>query len=1676
MVTIDLKEKFTSVNLDNIISEHWQKSILGNTIVFNLSSLEWIAIEQMTFFISWVNTLVNQGKSVSINLQTIKNIDPLSYTFLKRQRCFNYIVNKWRLLDLIDKRVQVISGDIISTTKKGKDIPYYEIPLQEYFSDTFDEDFFNLYEKDLKPFINYIKGNLQENTILNYFDNHYLHYSIIKEFFSNSCQHAFSDIKNKKCFLSLEFNSKISSVSGTLLTEKLKERYSERPMEEVHFFKNKKKFINTSFIEITFLDFGFGISSTLKDKYQNEKFSNIEKLLSSNHLKQNEDTRILEYAFLLFTSKYEIGKDFEIHDYIPRGLYVIKDIVRRYKGMIVVRSKKGKVVFNFRESELDNIICYRQNDNNIYDEEEFPGTSITIVLPAKEDVNETISDPKISYVHENTSSTQIVNLLSLISEIKMNERYNQEIIESNRKLLFHESFFRRIASILSNTAGQNGGLLLFDFAGIERTNQDVFHKFIYFISYCPLVTENIKVCLFNLLDKDVTTSLLGQEIDKKKSLGFFIKPIPCVFPDHTVTWIGINDKLLDFRLTEVWKQDFTKNETFIDIHHLNSNVLNIANDENGKFTFEIILQPYEIILELIHNYHSQMIEKEMSDNYLEFCELKNEDHNYNIVRRTSNNDEGFERAFLTSNGKYQCEFLSFIEKLYIKEYRRLISIYFLFNLFFKKSTSHNDLYKTNKVLTVTLSSQLLGKELVAVMNELSSFESRIDLIPLSSYYDFYTEDPFNEIKQNDNIIVVNDVISTGNLSQSLIDRVNRKKANIVALLTIIDSRTDDDKLKPIESTVVSLLEKSIDKYLQNPFDSTPIWINPILNAPTSMSREKSNLESILIPPQDFVSYFDNDDLFKIGYFQINTRFITYYLQTDLFFKTERKNNFPVISKLLDVLMDRIAKEKILTLQNDLNDLIRIHKRFEELYEKTAEITKNKNTLSLDSNTFTALEEDLRKQINHSKQYSLFENQTKQQFDYIFYPFLSAVSEIEKNPNPISIKLNGNNFIKIFPLPRIMTPKGWRFGFPPKFLNFNTKDKTALILDDGSVTGDTIIQMVDSLSFLELSEIFVLSIFGRLEDFQREFLSRIRQIKVKDKDLGYKIIPVTIFFGTHFHIPVYNKTTNPVYFELKEIEEISNLYTKNGNQIPYHIDSYINSRKSILSSIVNPQYSESISIIKKGANRRLMFVLRDLIGNFDSYRLFKEDEADFNYSKQKPMLKSFKEIIKSLDGKLSLISIVVLEPNLVMTLRRIYPEILENNDEPDNIKSFIQNQIFLAELSIDDLQFFMKALFNIDYTSYLNFPFLVKLLDKIESISNSGNKLFDEIGYYFSTILFKTNFLTSDEFYTNAKLVIQKLYFHINDSGLHGKKYSSLIKELYNESLINIDDFPFRKDVNTFFRIKQYYKKQVSFFDGKAYSSHPNFYAAFSSIINRLGVYIDSPPSMKEQTGLINDLKELVVKTNERLFKELNKALDFLEPFYLYYDLGINIPNYKKLLFQFRNLEKRLNEGESFTKIFFSKRFILPILRYLERFNESFFQLKSELPAFFIKDRTNLYSIINKTISEQEGNHSKTNIFNLIPPEKDLLIHAYLLRLIIYEIIENKCKYSPDSKATFSYREDKKSVRIIFNQLAPFDENKNENGLITIRNIIKRYGGYSSSSSNPNYELNIIFPNKNLILD
>jgi len=152
-------------------------------------------------------------------------------------------------------------------------------------------------------------------------------------------------------------------------------------------------------------------------------------------------------------------------------------------------------------------------------------------------------------------------------------------------------------------------------------------------------------------------------------------------------------------------------------------------------------------------------------------------------------------------------------------------------------------------------------------------------------------------------------------------------------------------------------------------------------------------------------------------------------------------------------------------------------------------------------------------------------------------------------------------------------------------------------------------------------------------------------------------------------------------------------------------------------------------------------------------------------------------------------------------------------------------------------------------AFLNLSLLVRIFQKIEEIESDTEYLLSYIGFIFSSIFYKTLKPVDDEILHKAKVILQNVYLHRKKYNLTDAKCSSLVKELYNETLPGAVDFPFSKKLSQIIRVKEYYMRQASNHDGQDDSSHPNSYVAISILTNKLGRFQTIEPTVGTKAGI-----------------------------------------------------------------------------------------------------------------------------------------------------------------------------------------------------------------------------------
>jgi hypothetical protein len=213
------------------------------------------------------------------------------------------------------------------------------------------------------------------------------------------------------------------------IKEKGLEIKKEREVNFLNYNSNPRFFINQSYIEFNYLDFGNGIPSKLKDIVSVINVLDDKRLSESFGQSTNLDSKCIEYAFLLETSSNPL-ENFSNSELVPRGLFFLIDMVRRYQGLMRVRSGRGNIVFDFsnkltldpltNSTRLKSHITVKESINYIEtDNFCFDGTMVSIVLPERKEVS---SRP----ARIDNYSTAIFNRNPLLRESLIEELFHTE--------------------------------------------------------------------------------------------------------------------------------------------------------------------------------------------------------------------------------------------------------------------------------------------------------------------------------------------------------------------------------------------------------------------------------------------------------------------------------------------------------------------------------------------------------------------------------------------------------------------------------------------------------------------------------------------------------------------------------------------------------------------------------------------------------------------------------------------------------------------------------------------------------------------------------------------------------------------------------------------------------------------------------------------------------------------------------------------------------------------------------------------------------------------------------------------------------------------------------------------------------------------------------------------------
>lgn len=1709
---------------------------------------------------------------------------------LDRRRTLNlHLYYDWQLLNttipdtaiknLPDGLSQIIDSKVENRNKFAqikKVLPFHVIPTDRFSKESVDKIF---YKNTSGQFTldNEITALLNANNCYSPFENKVISDIITKELFMNSSEHAQSD----ECYFTSALLNKWEKINNQYFTNHF---LLEKDENTLDFFKDKvmlestvrrevidstKKnpqkirekiekdgengrlianltklseyavFKNQSFLEFTFIDFGIGIFETLKDAYF-EKKDSLKKKLSKNIEEKHIHTQILEYAFLLDSSKDPFDNRIERSELIPRGLYFLIDMVRRYKGLMIVRSGYGKVIYDFS----DRIIIVRDDNNEILVKRErvyiakdaviqignresfFQGTMITIILPEREkgkfrkagvriddlELNKNIynRDHNDTYPKELFAPQyyEYLPLAFLYQVSKSRELFgnNLQSIYNDKNTIINTVFISINNKLKELNENPESGVLFIDFENLPKRNY--IYKILLYLSNSPFVNEKVKVVAVNLDNDELNTlkeltSNDAEDDDKQnevlsKETSFLFKAVPCLklnkLPNQktesiNIQWIGVHDIKNDLFLTNLLLGGKDIHISNIDDKYrylYEGNVISLSSDGWATSIFsdlsEITIKPKEKAIEAISNWILKEIIKD--------GEAITEKHPK-------------KRLFLTSQGAYQKKYLSFFDTLSFDYSAEYFSKYLLdkyidtliaefeskTNLCFEELSQGEKYiikrtFKFDKILAVTVSSQFLAIQLRNLIweNEIYSFlikdknendgnkliktlenilnaniisknllieffsfnknqidiffeRSKIreiniedcpDLIKLSSYHSFDKEKPFEKIKTGQHIIVINDVISTGSLVGNIIEGIEKKKSTIQAILSIADTRTKKTTLTKeygshffdkYENRIISIVssednnELKIERPKYKPEGDYSIKrINPILNTIVTLNSKHSEKNKELLENPILRKLKIKEDIFQIGHFKQSSISCSSYF-------------------------------------TDMNMLLR-GKRGEDLLK----ILKKRMDKRLSKNSYSDCEPF-----------------------FIFHPVYSGIEEISKesyfavfNPNREGGKLDVSNVVS---LQRYETPYGWRFVFPSKRFNNILKGQKVLIVDSGTLSGQSLVQLIDAVSIYEVERIDVLMIIGRLDDFQREFYSRLQKLKVKTLGDGYKQVTseLNIFFGTNLHIPPFHTEDKcPFCKEIKILNSYLIDYS-DANTLPSEAKSYITCRLEEIKKQENgdekitPVYIPKDKITNKHDFKNI-FLMRDLLGKIDGYRFYEDyfDEIDAlcgryptenqeqfqneNIFQNENDLRQFEQIlICILHEPILVSSIKNLLKNLYDLLEYIVNFVIVGNDKicslNYNWSKYSMLKVYYS-LFNNDAKFFqfsnIQKIFNFCYNDKNSLNYVSFLLWEPSEFVKQKRLILDE----FSKELYKTEFNQSEPRIRKQTLIRNLLkQYHSVDSCLTVKDALHKLKTFYDCVYTTDHDSLFRTNIrliNT--RIKNKKIDEVG--------------SIFVENITEVQKIFD-----KDLLKYLSILKEDPFCSkifNSKLFGDDSIYFQLVELSELYKDI-------KEILSQ-----TNLKFGDDKTDIFQKMQFYFEKIRHIERSQICSVFLETFVTSYTFKPYDLVNSLLDSDdIVKLQSERKNFNFSNKL--SKDIILEGrQCLQFVFREIIENSVKREQhnDTTLTFQSETSDDETKIIIKQDKPFlppefPEDKEQNGGF-VRNIKKVMElGFGSVTDNRN---------------
>jgi len=917
---LTFSKKFSELQFDELINEIVQNKSLNNNDVyhFDLTQTEWISNQGLLLFTALLKYFIENN--IEFEIEFIKKGTSTSNVSKRVALQIVQIWEVWGMFRIIPnyeyKKYLGLDLGTINSLKENFNINLSRKEIFDSIGITpfICLDYITEYDDSIiKSILNdYHKLNTATTQIVNEkkcshpFVNNLFGEIISKEIYENFLDHSESNFfktNRQFAFFSLALKGEISEVQNSELfvQRRLKENFisEELPESKKFFYDNKlEQYRNRSYISYSFLDFGKGIPETLKDEY----------------LKYNKqyisDSEVIKFGFRHDTSRHKISEIDEIKDishFIPRGLFDVLSIVRRYSGLIIVRSGYGKVLYDFSETQSIEEGYSTFGNNELY----FPGTFITIYLPSISNLKEIDNSAIKPTIITPEYSSKTSRYLSLY------EVFNESSKKSKKDT--YNFFFNQIKNHLKT---EITSITFLDFNLID--NERLIKKMIFYLISSYDINLNNNIIIINPPQKRILEEV-NYEIRNLSTvtIDYKIHPLPFIYnhqEDIEVYWMGVFDesdvKNLDNLLFEDYtltKSDFNFPENITG--HLNSfdDYNNLVSSFPNRDIIKLVIEFGELAFKIVDS--QSIIEK---SNYL----LQEEGWVY----------------FCNSSNYYQKEFIELTHLLNNNKDCDIISAS-LFSLINSKIDSANINISDIHYITITTNSNKIAESLIS--QELIKEEQ---VISLDTFREYQLREVIKDKLTINNYVLLCDVLATGNTVVKIEAILNAYNFNLLLTAVIfeaIDINYTPSKIfyEKYSDTLLSVYKYPINKYLVNSKEVSAqienqkvIRINPYTNIPISLSIDDADNEQIILNDSEFISAL-KDEHIKIGFLKKNNIIHPYYFDTEniikdgwelIFSKVFSKKEFGLPTEGLKLFYPKNSDIKHLDFEMFKNHILKNH--------------------------------------------------------------------------------------------------------------------------------------------------------------------------------------------------------------------------------------------------------------------------------------------------------------------------------------------------------------------------------------------------------------------------------------------------------------------------------------------------------------------------------------------------------------------------------------------------------------------------------------------------------------------------------------------------------------------------------------------------------------------------------